>query len=141
MQSEFLDAVIPHIAARMEAAASGEVRFNLMALVADRRQVLQSKIAELEAQKLSLAPPEGQAPGESSDAFLLSHIEQGLTHLHDELASEEGKRKAWTEENIRRRHNYIPLMFNVLKVLASKNQLGEFVQLAKTTKKAKTGES
>ncbi len=43
-QAEWLQAVIPHISARMERYAAGEVRFNLMALIADRRAVLQQQV-------------------------------------------------------------------------------------------------
>jgi hypothetical protein len=43
-QAEWLDAVLPHISERMQLYAASEVRFNLMALVADRRMVLQQQV-------------------------------------------------------------------------------------------------
>lgn len=36
--------------------------------------------------------------------------------LSDALAHEHAKRERWHHENVRRRHNYIPLLFNMLQV-------------------------
>jgi hypothetical protein len=34
--------------------------------------------------------------------------------LSEELGEEEAKRKRWHAENVRRRHNYVPLLFNLV---------------------------
>jgi ubiquitin carboxyl-terminal hydrolase L5 len=57
--------------------------------------------------------------------------------LQDALEGEQRKRRLWADENIRRRHNYIPLMFHVLRALADTQQLDTFITAARTPKPSK----
>jgi len=54
--------------------------------------------------------------------------------LQDELADEHAKRAKWADENIRRRHSYIPFMFAMLRHLADQGSLGPLIEKARSSK-------
>ena len=47
--------------------------------------------------------------------------------LQADIEVEECKRKNWAEENIRRKHKYIPFLFNFLKEVAKRGKLQSLV--------------
>jgi ubiquitin carboxyl-terminal hydrolase L5 len=85
------------------------IKFNLMAVIKDKRLGLQEKI-EKDPTNASLA---------------------------HQLDIEEEKRKQWTLENQRRRHNYVPLCVSILKELARTKKLPALVEEAKERKRQK----
>jgi len=111
--SNWTEAVQPHIAARIERYSSAEIRFNLMAVVASKADELRKQIAALPA-----------------DSPMLGD-------LNYQLQLEEQKRSRWTTENLRRKHNYLPFLINLLKELAKKKQLIPLLDAAKERQRAK----
>ncbi|KAL0583936.1 hypothetical protein ABG067_006204 [Albugo candida] len=106
----WLDIACPTIQKRIEKYASSEIRFNLLALIRNRSEVYQHEIEKLQAQ--------GCSP-ENSNA---------ITQYQDLIRQEEYKQKQWVLENARRKHNYIPFVVQLLKILAEKNQLEPLIQ-------------
>lgn len=103
----WLDKVRPEIQKRIETYSQSEIRFNLMALVKDKVQDLEEKIAASPADAAS---------------------------LQMELEAEKARHNQWELENTRRRHNYVPFVLEFLQILAEKNQLGDLVEKARAKK-------
>jgi len=97
---------------RIDKYATSEIKFNLMALVKDKRVNIQSKIQEIANSGL----------GEDNPS---------LQQLQAELMAEEEQRQQWKEENERRRHNYIPFCIELIRALAGTGKLPEFTDKAK----------
>lgn len=107
---DWLGKVQPIIQQRMLKYSSGEIHFNLMALVSDRKMLMEKELKTLEG---------------------TSGNEVKMTELQQNILEEEGKRARWREENIRRRHNYLPLIVNMLQMLAQEDKLIPLYQAAK----------
>jgi len=60
-----------------------------------------------------------------------------LSGLEDLIQSEQEKKRKWTIENVRRRHNYFPFILNLIGVLGQKNLLKDLTERAQEKKKEK----
>lgn len=100
------------IQTRIEKYAATEIKFNLMALTADKRIGIQSKIKTL------------------VDAGI-NEGDESIADLQADLANEEDMRQQWKEENERRRHNYLPLCMELIRALAGSGKLPECTDKAK----------
>ncbi|KAK3829190.1 MAG: ubiquitin carboxyl-terminal hydrolase [Benniella sp.] len=124
----WLDQVGPIIQARMAQYASGEIRFNLMAVVDDRIKVYQEKQRNYEAQLATLQQKEGPEAG----GWLKGEIE----NLRQDIVKEEEKRLKQQRENKLRRHNFVPLIYELLKGLAQEGKLEDLIEEGRTRAKA-----
>jgi len=84
----------------------GEIHFNLMAIVTDRKTLY-------ERQKINVCDP--------------AELERLQTLIEEETR----KSKRYQIENIRRKHNYLPLIMELLKILAKEGKLVPLYQKAK----------
>lgn len=98
----------------------GEIHFNLMAIVSDRKLQCEKKLAELEAT--------GKATPEK------------VLELKQMIEDEEAKRQKFKMENVRRKHNYLPLIVEFLKELAQQKQLIPLFEKAKEKCETKSRE-
>ena len=113
-RNDWLSVASPHIQSRIgEYTASGddEIRFNLMGIVKDRR-------AEFRAQIES-----------ASDATVKQELEARLEEA-------ESRRARWSHENVRRRHDFMPLALTCLQALAEEGKLVSSFEQARVRTKA-----
>jgi len=99
---------------RISRYTSKEVRFNVMGLVKNRKEVLNAELFELQTRKASLS---------AADAKANAEIDALITAVNDKIAIEDNKFVGWKAENIRRRHNYVPFAYALLKALSEKGKL------------------
>jgi len=110
--SDWMDTVKPIIEKRMNKYTQGEIHFNLMAMIQDRRSKYSQQLRELSG----LSPEQ---------------LASETARLEMMLEEEEMKRAKWRSENIRRRHNYLPLIMELLTSLASRGELVPIYEKAK----------
>jgi len=133
----WLEKAGPEIQKRIERYARSEIRFNLMALTVNRLQVYGEQIAALEKKKEALSGQrsavEAGQPNDSAELLKekLVHVEVRLAETQQAILEEQEKRRQWKLENIRRRHNYIPFIMQMLHILAEKGQLLGMIEKAK----------
>jgi ubiquitin carboxyl-terminal hydrolase L5 len=96
-------------------AGGDHVKFNLMAVIEDKRVKLQSDLEGLQQDAVASA---------SSDTAAK------YTETMEALQLENHKREQWKVENQRRRHNYVPLCMQLLKELAKAGNLPKLTQEA-----------
>lgn len=107
----------PIIEKRMQQYSEGEIQFNLMAVTKDNMPDYKKKLAELEHQLES--------------GMVTDTLELQITELRNLISEQEAKVQSYKNENIRRKHNHLPLIMEVLKKLASQGKLMPLTKKAK----------
>jgi len=145
----WLDKVRPVIQQRIERYSGSEIRFNLLAVIKNRRSIYIEKLQQMDLQKTKIlhklqsdemdydAPGEELPSNHEELASLLSILEQEIPDYQQRVSVEEEKFSAWKTENVRRKHNYIPFLINMLKILAEKDQLQPLIDKAREREKEK----
>ncbi|XP_062514996.1 ubiquitin carboxyl-terminal hydrolase isozyme L5-like [Corticium candelabrum] len=151
-ERDWLETCKPILDERIASFEADEIRFNLMAIVSDRKQIYLRETTSLEETKMQVLEkleklaagevgmetdvddPTSLLPDELTSQ--LEEIESRLVDLQSLIASETEKMHKYKIENIRRKHNYIPLIMEMLKILGERGELAPLVETAVEKRKA-----
>lgn len=103
---QWVQAAKPIIQKRINKYNEGEIHFNLMAIVSDRKMLYEREKAK---------------SGDPAE----------IARLQELIEEEVRKSNRYQIENVRRKHNYLPLIMELLKVLAKEGKLVPLYQKAK----------
>ncbi|VDN60157.1 unnamed protein product [Dracunculus medinensis] len=121
---DWIDTVRPIISNRIQRYSENEIHFNLLAVISDRKMKYEKRLQEL----LEF----GMESEENA---------KEIVELETNIAMEEEKSRKYKIENIRRRHNYMPFIVELLKILAKENKLVHLVEQTKLLDKSEQREA
>jgi ubiquitin carboxyl-terminal hydrolase L5 len=113
--------VRPALQSRIDQFASGEVHFNLMALVKSPSDEARLKVSQAESVIQSLegekAALRESNPSRSIEIdILIANLKEQIAGWRRDIEMDVEKVKGWKIENTRRKHNYVPCIVKLLKV-------------------------
>ncbi|CAG0920116.1 unnamed protein product [Notodromas monacha] len=138
---------------RIKEFEGDEIHFNLMAVIEDKCSRFSKEITELR-EKLKVRSPRhclnviihgdehfyfqnSEEMQESERSEIMSRIAQ----VEQQLQTENDKRRRWQVENIRRKHNYVPFIVELLKLLGKQGMLMPLYMKAKERVRQKSNSS
>jgi ubiquitin carboxyl-terminal hydrolase L5 len=156
-QKDWVDEVKPSIFERISLYANNEIKFNLMSVVQDRRLRAKEVVEELEAKRNYISniisgnknmQVDSTAQNlEHLDSLPKNELEAMLVELDFQISDnrmvieeENHKFDKYKIENERRQHNYIPLIYELLKIMSEKNSLEGIYKEAKDEESKKSTE-
>ena len=137
---EWIKKVKPSILNRINLYAQSEIKFNLLALVPDKLEKAKKFDQDLNKRKKyvqglidgSLKPSNDDKDLEEYNKMSKEQLENSLKDFDDLISNnmqtikdEEYRVKKYKEENERRKFNYIPFIYELLKTMAEKGELEE----------------
>jgi len=126
---DWLAKAAPAIQERIERYAASEIRFNLMAVIRNKGDVAAAELAALDAQRAALLAGGGDC------GPALAALEEAAAGWQARKAAAAEQAAGWAEENVRRRHNYVPFIYHLCQLLAEKGLLKPLVDKARLASK------
>lgn len=112
--SDWFDIVHPIIMKRINKYTDGEIHFNLLAIVSDKKMLYEKKIEELSA------------------GMVTDDVQNEINRTRFLIECEEQKLTRYQREMARRRHNYLPFIVELLKILSDQDLLMPLYDKAKS---------
>lgn len=118
---------------RIARYSAKEIKFSLLAVHASPKDTIEKDLQNLQTTASSLRQvlASGSVEEKIQAEASLTALRESEVSLTAALRAVEEKLAHWKQENVRRKHNYIPLAFNLLQVLAHKGKLAGLTEAAK----------